>query len=101
MADNRFRPSAAGFQFKVILLVMGVLLLGFAAQGIFRAGGVPGIKIEPAMPVIGKRTPVKIKLTEPRRGLTHVRVELIQGDKTVQLGDKSYSFASQFAFWGA
>lgn len=101
MSDNRFGPGASGYRFKAILFVTGVAVLALAAQGLFRAGSVPGIKIEPAMPVIGKRTPIKVELSEPRRGLTHVRVELVQGDKGATLQDKIYPFASQFAFWGA
>ena len=101
MADNRFRPGASGYLFKVILSLIGVVLLAFVAHGIFWTGSMPGIKIEPAMSVIGRRTPVKIELSEPRRGLIHVSVELIQGDKAMKLKDKSYQSPSQFAFWGA
>ena len=98
MADDQFH---SGNPFKIFFSVVGIVLLVFVAQGFIRAGGTPGIKIEPSMPVIGKRTLVKIELSEPRRGLTHVMVELLQGDKAVKLEDKSYPFASQFAFWGA
>jgi murein DD-endopeptidase MepM/ murein hydrolase activator NlpD len=98
MVDDQLR---SGHPLRILALILGVMLLAFVAQGFFRAGGVPGIKIEPAMPVIGKRTLVKIQLSEPRRGLMHVRVDLLQGDKSVRLEDKRYSFASQFAFWGS
>jgi murein DD-endopeptidase MepM/ murein hydrolase activator NlpD len=53
------------------------------------------------MPVIGKRTPVKVELSEPRRGLTHVKIELIQGDKAATLAEKRYPFSSQFSFWSS
>jgi hypothetical protein len=86
---------------RMILILLGIVLLAFLALGFFRAGAVPGIKIVPTMPVIGKRTPVRIEISEPGRGLTHVSVDLLQGDKAVRLADKKYSFASQFAFWGA
>jgi murein DD-endopeptidase MepM/ murein hydrolase activator NlpD len=98
MVEDQFR---SGNPLKILLLAVGVVLLTFVALGYFRAGSVPQIKIEPGMPVIGKRTPVKIEVSEPRRGLTHVVVELQQGDKTVKLGDKNYQFASLFSFWGA
>ncbi len=86
---------------------LGVLLsLALAAGAIFalsfyRAGGEPRISIVPAMPVIGKRTPVKIEVAEPRRGLTQVKVELVQGDKTDVLVDKSYPYQSWLSFWGS
>jgi len=97
MAEDRFSKRS----FRGILLILGVILLAVFAHGFFRTGGSPSIKIEPSMPVIGKRTLVKIELAEPRRGLTHVSVDLLQGDKAVRLADKNYQFASQFSFWGA
>jgi murein DD-endopeptidase MepM/ murein hydrolase activator NlpD len=101
MAYNRIRSGSSRNLGRTLLIITGVVLLGLVAHGIFRTGSVPGIKIEPAMPVIGKRTQVKVEISEPRRGLTHVTVELIQGNKTVKLKDKRYPFASQFSFWGA
>jgi hypothetical protein len=78
---------------------MGAILLAFVAMGIFRAGGRPGIRIEPRVPVIGKRTPVKIELSESPRGLTRVTVELVQSEKSAVLADKGYEYRSQFSFW--
>ncbi len=97
MNENR---SHKGCFFKLVILILCVVLVALVAQGIFRAGGYPQVKIEPGMSAIGKRTPVKIELSEPRRGLTHVKVELRQGDKTVTLADKSYPAGSQFSLWG-
>ena len=90
-----------GHPFRMILLIIGAVLLAFVGLGFFRAGSTPDIKIEPAMPVIGKRTPIKIEISEPRRGLTDVVVELIQGNKAIKLEEKNYQFASQFNFWAA
>jgi murein DD-endopeptidase MepM/ murein hydrolase activator NlpD len=98
MADDKY---SSGNSLKILLLIAGLVIVAFVALGIFRVGGVPDINIQPAMPVIGKRTPVKIELSEPRRGLTRVKVELIQGDKSVTLEVKSYLASSQFSFWGA
>jgi murein DD-endopeptidase MepM/ murein hydrolase activator NlpD len=101
MADKRFRSGPSRKSGKAIFIIAGVVLLGLVAHGIFGAGSIPGIKIEPAMPVIGKRTPVTVEISEPRRGLTRVTVELIQGEKAVKLKDLRYPAASQFAFWSA
>jgi murein DD-endopeptidase MepM/ murein hydrolase activator NlpD len=98
MADNEFRT---GPSYKMVLLIPGLILAAIVAQGIFHAGGSPDIKIKPALPAIGKRTPLKIELFEPRRGLVHVKVELYQGDRAAILVDKSYPFGSQFSFWGS
>jgi hypothetical protein len=90
----------SGHPFRIVFGIIGAVLLLFIALGFFRAGGRPGIRIEPRVPVIGKRTPVKIELSESRRGLTYVTVELVQGEKSAVLANKTYEFGSQFSFWG-
>jgi|WetSurMetagenome_2_1015567.scaffolds.fasta_scaffold64880_2 murein DD-endopeptidase MepM/ murein hydrolase activator NlpD len=100
MAEDHF-AGHAGSPFKIIFLFVGVIVLAVFAQGFFRVGSVPDIKIEPGMSVIGKRTPVKVEITEPRRGLTHVTVDLVQGDRSVRLQEKNYPYSSQITFWGA
>jgi murein DD-endopeptidase MepM/ murein hydrolase activator NlpD len=97
MTENK---SRSGFLLKAILILFGLFVLALAAHGVFRVGSPPDIQIKPAMPSIGKRTPITIELSEPRRGLAHVKVELIQGNKTVTVIDKSYPSSSQFSFWG-
>jgi hypothetical protein len=99
MAEDKFRSGH--FVYRVAILVPALLLLAFIAQGVFRVGSPPSIKIEPGMPAVGKRTPIKIEVSEPRRGLTHVKVEFRQGDAAATLADKSYPFNSQFSFWGS
>jgi len=70
------------------------------AQGFFCAGGAPDIQIKPAASTIGMRTPVTVEISESRRGLTAVKVELVQGSKAATVAEKSYSPSSQFIFWG-
>lgn len=95
--DEQFR---SGSPFRMLFLLIGLILLACAVQGFFLVGGDPDVAITPAMPVIGKSTPVTIEVAEPRRGLTRVAVALVQGGKAVPLADKSYSASSQFWFWG-
>jgi murein DD-endopeptidase MepM/ murein hydrolase activator NlpD len=84
-----------------LLLVFLALLLAFLAAEILRVGPPPEIAIQPASPVIGKRTPIKITVAEPVRGLSSVKVEFIQGERTETLTERSYSPRSTFRFWGA
>jgi murein DD-endopeptidase MepM/ murein hydrolase activator NlpD len=84
---------------KPLIWILVLMLVAFAAFGFFRVGGTPTIKIEPAMPAIGKRTPLKVEVSEPRRGLTRVKVELQQGDKKATLAEKTYPLSSQFFLW--
>lgn len=97
MTDSGLR---SGRSLKAGFIVLGILVLSFLALGIFRTGGPPDIRIEPGAPAIGRRTPVQIKLSEPRRGLTHATVELVQGAQKALLGEKTYACGSQFSFRG-
>ncbi|HYK87415.1 MAG TPA: M23 family metallopeptidase [Acidobacteriota bacterium] len=83
-----------------VLGVLGLILVAFLALSFFHVGGEPAISIVPAMPIIGKRTPVKIDVAEPRRGLTRVEVELVQGDKSEVLTIKTYSPRSWLSLRG-
>ena len=57
-----------------ILVIAGLVGVGFVFLGAFRAGSAPTIVIEPALPAIGKSTPIHITVEEPKRGLSSVRV---------------------------
>jgi murein DD-endopeptidase MepM/ murein hydrolase activator NlpD len=98
MVEDKFH---SGHSYKPLLLIVVVILLAFVALGILGVGSAPDIKIEPSMSTIGKRTPVKIEISEPRRGLKHVKVEFFQGDKLVTLAEKNYQFRSQLFLWGS
>src|SRR5688572_23276308 len=75
-------------RFAFLLLLVGLTMLGLAA---FRVGPAPEISIEPQLPAIGKRTPVEIRISEPRRGLAGVRVELAQGERVELLAERKHS----------
>ncbi|MBZ5499225.1 MAG: M23 family metallopeptidase [Acidobacteriia bacterium] len=89
------------------LLPRGILLLGGVAVvvaigiGLLRVGPPPGIHIRPAVPVIGKRTPVTVEISEPGRGLSHVKIEFVQGERVESLAEKDYAYPSALVFWGA
>ena len=85
---------------KPAFIAAALIILIFVGIAIFYAGAPPIIKIEPAMPSIGRRTPITVEVAEPRRGLTHVRVELSQDNDTVVLEEKTYTPAWQIPFLG-
>lgn len=95
MAEDRRSFPLGVVSFLVLVLI------SFLALAVFRVGGEPEINIVPAAPVIGKRGPVKIEVAEPRRGLVHVKVELVQGDKSVTLTIKAYYSRSWLSLRGA
>jgi len=95
--NGRESGRAAG----VLILLLAVLFLIFAAVLALRAGGPPTIEISPGLPAIGKRTPIAVKVAEPRRGPVSVRVELIQGTRTQVLAEKTFSPSPAWKLWGA
>jgi murein DD-endopeptidase MepM/ murein hydrolase activator NlpD len=84
-----------------VLLLAGVAVVAALVLEIVRVGPPPLINIRPAVPVIGKRTAVTIELSEPSRGLSHVKVELQQGDRVESLAEKNYELPYALSFWGA
>jgi murein DD-endopeptidase MepM/ murein hydrolase activator NlpD len=98
MAEDKL---GSGRSFKPLFMILGIIILAFAGLAIFRVGSSPIVKIQPKMLVIGKKTPVTVEIAEPRRGLTHVRIELVQEGKSVMLAEKSYPPSSQLPFIGS
>jgi murein DD-endopeptidase MepM/ murein hydrolase activator NlpD len=87
--------------YRSVFIIFGIAILAILGVGIFYVGRDPYIKITPKMPVIGQRTPISIELSEPRRGLTNIRIELIQGSKSTILSEKSFAPGSQIPFVGS
>jgi len=84
-----------------VLVLAGLGLVAVLVLEFVRVGPPPVINIRPAVPVIGKRTPITIELSEPERGLSHVKVEFVQGNRIETLAEKSYALPSPLSFWGA
>ena len=93
MSERRILPL--GFLVVVLLLLVGCLALQ-----VLRVGAPPDIRIVPATSAIGKRTPIRIEISELSRGLSSVKVEFVQGDRTEVLAERSHLPRSAFSFWG-
>jgi murein DD-endopeptidase MepM/ murein hydrolase activator NlpD len=85
---------------RTILLVLTLALVVIAGVGAFRAGPAPEIKITPGFRAIGKRTPVKIEIVEPQRGLSRVTVDFVQDQRVEGLAEKNYTPLPPLIFWG-
>lgn len=83
--------------FAVVALAAGV----FAGLGAFRSGPPPAIVVRPALPAIGRATPVTVEVAEPRRGLAHVRVELVQAERATTLAEERFAPLPGWKLWGA
>ncbi len=86
--------------FVLFIAFILIVLIAVLAVGLLRTGSPPEIRIQAAQPAIGKRTPIKVDVSEPSRGLSRVQVEFIQGDQRRTLADKSYPYRSAWKFWG-
>lgn len=92
------RGSRGGFRRLLFLIVLGLLILGGVAA--FRAGPAAEIGMQAALPGIGKRTPFEVRVREPKRGLTQVRIELQQGERVMPIAARSYTPLEAWQFWG-
>lgn len=101
------RPSrasgSAGRFFKTLGLVLLLALLAVAALAWFRTGA-PEVEVEAQRPGIGRTaSPVTVRVAEPARGLTSVRVEVAQeGREPVVVEERTYDQPPRpfWAFWG-
>jgi murein DD-endopeptidase MepM/ murein hydrolase activator NlpD len=94
------RSSGGGMLPKVLLGLIVAVGLVLGARGAFRAGGAPEIAIEPAKKAIGPRTAVHVTASETGRGLSHLKVELLQGGRAETLYEKAYTPRSSWSFGG-
>jgi murein DD-endopeptidase MepM/ murein hydrolase activator NlpD len=81
----------------VIAIIAVIVTLGLA---LFRVGAPASIRIEPAMPGIGQRTPIAVSVDEPGRGLGTIRVELIQEQRRHLLAERVHQPREFWEFWG-
>ncbi len=85
-------------RFLLTLVLGGAVFAGLAA---FRAGPSPRVTAAADLPGIGKRTKVSIVVEERKRGLSDVRVEIVQGERVELLEARQYTPSAPWAFWGA
>src|SRR4051812_23550409 len=84
---------------KLLLVVLVVVALSLITFAVLRVGPAPTIAIEPAAPVIGQRTPITVRVSEPKRGLSNIKVEVAQGDAVRTLSERPHEPASAWSPW--
>ncbi|HSB60928.1 MAG TPA: hypothetical protein VLI67_04370, partial [Vicinamibacteria bacterium] len=82
----------------VLLLVVVLAVLGGIAT--FRVGPAPALTLEPGLPGLGRRTPVRVTASADGRGLSWLRLEVVQGDRVQVVARKAYAPRRAWAFWG-
>ena len=96
--DGEGRREGKG---KKLRWIVGGVLLVVAVLATFRVGSDPTISIEPALPGIGRRTPVTVAFEESSRGLSRVQVKLVQGQISQVVAEEEHQPRAAWAFWGS
>jgi len=91
---------SAGSALLRTLIVVVVLAAAVLAAATFWPGRPPQIEIRPALPGIGKSTPVKVTLDDTGQ-VEKVMVEVVQGMDVKPVAEKSFVTHPRWAFWKA
>ncbi len=84
--DSRERTAGC---FLRALMILALLVVAVVAVATFYTGAEPSVKMQPGMPGIGRRTPIKIHIEDPQR-VEKVRVEVIQGSDVKPVQEKVF-----------
>jgi murein DD-endopeptidase MepM/ murein hydrolase activator NlpD len=91
--------SESGRVLTLVLILIALGAVAFVAVAAFRAGPSPEISAEPSGGSIGRKKAVTVTVTEPARGLTRVKAELVQGDRVETLAEKTLAPPPAWSFW--
>src|SRR4051794_35646392 len=73
---DRERRNAAGCLLRALLIV-GLVVIAVALFATFYTGAKPKVLVEAALPGIGRRTPIQVRIDDPQR-VQKVRIEVVQ-----------------------
>ena len=78
-------------------VVAALVVLGYLSWGALRRGPSPAIVIESERPAVGQATKVTARFSEGKGGLGTVRLELVQGERTAVLAERTFPRRSAFS----
>jgi murein DD-endopeptidase MepM/ murein hydrolase activator NlpD len=99
MVRDRDGGRRAAGCFLRTLMALALLVVLFAAFAAFFPGAAPKVSVEPAMPGIGRRTPIRIRIEDPQR-VEKVKVEVVQGMDVKPVEEKAFEPRPAWRFWG-
>jgi murein DD-endopeptidase MepM/ murein hydrolase activator NlpD len=85
---DRDSRKAAGCLLRAVLVV-GLLVIAVALFATFYTGATPRVTVESALPGIGRRTPIQIRIDNPQR-VAKVRVEVVQNTEVKPVLEQTY-----------
>jgi murein DD-endopeptidase MepM/ murein hydrolase activator NlpD len=80
-----------------VVVLLALVAVAYGLWGALRRGPVPSVTIESERPAIGAATKVVARFAEPSRGLGTIRLELVQGERSVVLGELRFPRAGSFS----
>jgi murein DD-endopeptidase MepM/ murein hydrolase activator NlpD len=80
-----------------IVVVLVLVAAGYLLWGGLRRGPAPSVVIESERPAIGQSTKVTARFSEPWGGLGTIRLELVQGDRSVVLAEHRFARRGPFS----
>ncbi|HLI56228.1 MAG TPA: M23 family metallopeptidase, partial [Actinomycetota bacterium] len=99
MRRDRDNRKAAGCFLRVLLGLALFLLVILGIAG-FYSGATPKLTVESALPGIGRRTPIQIRIDSPQR-VEKVRVEVVQNMDVKPVMEKTFEPRPAWQFWGS
>jgi murein DD-endopeptidase MepM/ murein hydrolase activator NlpD len=84
----------------LIAILVLVCALIYGTWVVFRIGPSPAVTLDTDRPAVGRENRVTAGFSEPDLGLTAVRLEMIQGDRTELLAEQSFTLGSWLPFIG-
>ena len=99
MRRDRDNRKAAGCFLRVLLGAALFLLVILGIAG-FYPGATPKLTVESALPGIGRRTPIQLRIDSPQR-VEKVRVEVVQNMDVKPVMEKTFEPRPAWQFWGS
>jgi len=80
-----------------VVVLLALVAVAYGLWGALRRGPAPSVVIESERAAVGQATKVAARFAEPSGGLGTVRLELVQGEKSVVLGEQRFPRGSSFS----
>ena len=74
-----------------VVVLLAVLAAGYGLWGALRRGPAPTVVIESDRPAIGRATKVTARFSEGWGGLGGIRLELVQGERSIVLAERRFA----------
>lgn len=82
---------------RLVFVIVALAVVGLAAWGALRRGPAPSVVITSDHEAIGPATRITAHFSEPSGGLGAIRLELVQGERSVMLAERRFARGGAFS----